>query len=63
MKERPREGITEIRSLAPLWFLASLRPLRDDDAEEPMKAAVLHAANQPLTIEEVALDKPGAARC
>src|SRR5207253_10440364 len=24
----------------------------------PMKAAVLHAANQPLTIEEVALEKP-----
>ncbi len=24
-----------------------------------MKAAVLHAANQPLTIEEVALTKPG----
>ena len=27
-----------------------------------MKAAVLHAANQPLTIEEVALNKPRAAR-
>ena len=25
-----------------------------------MKAAVLHAANQPLTIEEVAVNKPGA---
>src|SRR5439155_10429098 len=28
--------------------------------ETPMKAAVLHAPNQPLTIEEVALTKPGS---
>ena len=28
--------------------------------ETPMKAAVLHAANQPLTIEEVTLAKPGS---
>ena len=49
--------------------LSALDPrLRGNDGsdwpfEEPDESRRFHAANQPLTIEEVALNKPGRARC
>src|SRR5208283_5231392 len=39
---------------------ARLAPQFHGLGDPPMKAAVLHAPNQPLTIEEVALTKPGS---